>query len=459
MHLHATGDQFDANTPLNALPSIRLQGWRPADSPLRRVNFSRSCVGPGTSERGSDTAATEPYRYRSLPLKNRSALNSPSQVSLGENHPGSPSQLHTQNGQYAQHANPEGRTFSQRSRGVGRGDDRGIGWIGARSRNTGEAARQRDWNPPAPVVTTYGVPNPSLASQFSWQVSQFPGKAPCYSFGHLQAGLYQQLMHPAFTMVPGFTLHPSVQLELPYPSYLNPKIREHRLRGDIMLPWNWTLSDPLPAGLRISWLWNHLASEFIPHIYPEHGPWRNISGEEIDPNMWGAPLNLSGNPPQWFSEDIDLGPPLLALPPKVHVVQHNFDKMLGTKPFYRFDPWADVRLYEINEYGKLERLEMYKDWLQTCVDAFGEEASPSNLVGVNVLHAERYYQQRPGTGHIFNDGMEEASGPSASMDGTYGKYLEDIHRQISLPIYGNIHMEMDILGLTEDRSRCTHSSA
>lgn len=173
----------------------------------------------------------------------------------------------------------------------------------------------------------------------------------------------------------------------------------------------------------MSMLWNDFASAYIPHIYPQHGPWRNASEHAINPNLWGAPLDLSEDPPEWLAEDVDLGTPRIAYPPLIEAAQYTYDMVakcrqkVTTKPFYRFDPWADRRLYERNKYGKLERLEIYNEWLQICTGAYGEEASPTDVLGVSLLLAERYYEQPPGSGRIFDDEIEDANGFSASSDG------------------------------------------
>jgi len=349
MDEQATGDWFRANTSPNALQNIRLQLRPSTGSPLRGVDRFRPCVGRESSSGGSNTVTTEPYR--SLPPGHQTALNTSSQACLDRDCPGAPLGLRTKPGLYTLTANLERRTLSQdiERDSVGR-----VNWVGPKSMDTAEIARRPHWDPPVPMEPSPRASNAPSMSQFPWQASH-------YSFGHPQMDLHRQSIHPAFvpqsltSLASGFTLHPSVQQEPPYPPHLNPQSLAYQPRGVKILPRNWTPADPLPEGLCMSMLWNDLTSEYIPHIYPQHGPWRNVSGHEINPGLWGAPLDLSEDPPRWFSGDIDLGAPLIALPPEIDVAQYKYDtmamcrQMVGTKPCYRFDPWADARLYEINE--------------------------------------------------------------------------------------------------------------
>jgi len=373
MHRQATIDRLGGRTIPNVgntLPNTHSQIRLSVGFPRRNLDGSQLCVG-GAGVR--NTTATEPQYLP--PPGSQTALNRSNQISLGENRLAPPLGLQAQPGPYA-----------------------AAGW--------------------PPFVPTLGAPN--ALPQFTWQASQ-------YSFGHPQTGLSQQTIHSTFTpqdlahLIPRFTLHPSVQQELLYPLHLDPRIvQAHQLRRAKILPWNWTPACPLPEGLGMTMLWNDLVSAYIPHIYPQQKPWKNISGRAIDPNLWGAQLNMSEDPPWWFSEGIDLGPPVMEYPPEIDLPQYKYDKavrrrrMVGIKPFYRFDPWADVRLYERNEYGRLARLELYNEWLQICTNAYGEEASP---VAVSLLHAKRYYQQPPGTKRIFDDECGEGR-PGASADGS-----------------------------------------
>ncbi|KAF8459620.1 hypothetical protein BGX38DRAFT_1264524 [Terfezia claveryi] len=420
MHPQATGGRLDAHTSpnadnaqLNIRPQLRLS----AHSPLSRADRVRMCVGPEPGAGGSNNTAAEPYR--SLPFENRTALNSASRDSLDEDCPGAPHRLHNKPGLYAPTANPERRTLSPRSTDIEQGYVGRSSWVGP---DALEIVQRSHWDPPIPAAPFPGAPDAPSTSQFPWQASH-------YSFRHPQVQLNWQSIHSYFPpqgstrLVSGFTLHPSVRQEIPYQLNLNPQTEAYQRRGVKILPRNWTPADPLPEGLSMAMLWNDLASAYIPHIYPRNGPWRNVSGNTIDPGLWGAPLDMAEAPPRWFSEDIDLGPPLMMLPPEVEVAQYKYDTvaecrlMAGTKPFYRFDPWADVRLYEMNEYGELKGLEMYKEWLQNCMNVYGEEASPSDFLGVSLLLAKRYYQQPPGSGRIFDDETEERNGYSASADG------------------------------------------
>ncbi|RPB29347.1 hypothetical protein L211DRAFT_872154 [Terfezia boudieri ATCC MYA-4762] len=415
----ASGGRLDANMSPNAgnaQLNIRPQPRLSAHTPLSRADRVRMCVGPETGAGASNNTAAEPYR--SLPSGNRTALKSASQASLDENCPAY-HRLHTKPGLYPPTANPERRTLSQKSTNIERGYVRRSSWVGP---DAVEIARRSHLDPPIPAASFPGAPDvPST--------SQFPRQASHYSFRHPQVDLNGQSIPPSFIpqgsirLVSGFTLHPSVHQEIPYPLNLNPQTQAHQRHGVKILPRNWTPADPLPEGFGMAMLWNDLASAYIPHIYPRNGPWRNVLGNTIDLGLWGAPLDMSKVPPWWFSEDIDLGAPLMTLPPEVEVAQYKYDTvaecrlMVGTKPFYRFDPWADVRLYEMNEYGKLEELEMYKEWLQNCMNVYREEASPSAFLGVSLLFAKRNYQQPPGSGRIFDDETEETNGYSASADG------------------------------------------
>lgn len=406
MHEQVTEHYFRANTSPNALQNSCLQIRPCAGSPLRAMDPSRPCVGPDSMAGGCSITTAE--AYPSLPPGHRKALNTPNQACLDGNFPRAPDAI----------PNRERSTHPEdiKRGGVARGSR-----VGQRSENTAQKARRPHGNPPVPRVLSPRAPNAPSISQLPWQASH-------HSFGHPQMNPHQQSIHPVFaphslTSLPsGFTLHPSVEQEPPYHLHQNQQARPQRPRHVRILPWNWTPADPLPQGLCMSMLWNHLASAYIPHIYPQRSPWRNVSGDQIDFALWGAPLNLSGDPPQWLSEDIDLGAPLIALPSDIDVQNYEYDTMatyrllVGTKPFYRFDPGADAGLDLTHEDGKLETLEMSKE-LQICTKAIGEQASPPDCLGGSSSCASHYNNQLPTSGPILDAGIVGTKGYRVSANG------------------------------------------